>query len=309
MQRRTFLKSSLVASLTSPLLRLSAAAESDPALEKYRRTIGLQLYTLRNQMAEDERGTLQAVADAGYQQVEMMDAVTGGSIAKTARELGLDVTSAFLNFATIVSPESDAPSEDDTLKAAEALGLEHLVFGYVDHDHRKTADQYKMWAGRANDFGRRCKAAGVQLCYHNHSFEFEPLPVGPTEEKGGQGQSGECGFEILIRELDADLVPFELDVFWAQLGGYDPVRTIGRLKGRLSQVHLKDLRADTPTIYDNSRVPATAFEELGDGIVDLRACMWAADEAGAVQCHVEQDQSPDPVASVRKSMAWLSTAD
>ena len=303
--RRTFLQTSFAAVLAAPLTRLAIA--DDPSVRQYRDTIGLQLYTLRGPMAEDMPGTLKAVADAGYKQVELMDAVTGGDIARTARDLGMDVTSAFLNWKTIVRPDdADAPSEEETLDAATAMGLKHLVFGYVDHDSRKTADQYRTWAERANRFGEMCREADVRLCYHNHSFEFEPLPVGsvsPADAKTGP-ESG-CGFEILFEEFDADLVPFELDVFWAAIGGYDPVETLARLTGRLTQVHLKDLQKGTPTIYDNSAVPHEAFQELGDGTVDIAACMAAAAKAGAVQCHVEQDQSPDPVMSITQSMRWL----
>ena len=307
MKRRTFLQTSLAATLASPLARIARAAEADAAVAGYRDNIGLQLYTLRNPMGEDQRGTLEAVAEAGYKQVEMMDAVTGESIAADARDLGMDVTSSFMNWKTLVRPDdADAPSEDETLKVAEKLGLKHLVFGYVDHDSRKTADQYKTWCGRANAFGRRCQDAGIQLCYHNHSFEFEPLPVGTVEPgEATDEQKAQSGFEMMIQEFDGDLVPFELDVFWAALGGYDPVATLERLKGRVSQVHLKDLAADTPTIYDNSAVPHEAFQELGDGTVEIVACMKAAAAAGAQQCHVEQDQSPDPVASVQQSMRWL----
>ena len=297
MRRRTFLKTSFAATLAAPLSRLAAAA--DPTVDGYLKTIGLQLYTLRNQMAEDMPGTLKAVADAGYAQVEMMDAVTGREIAQTARGLGLDVTSAFINFKTITAPGEDgSPSEDDTLRAAEEIGLKHLVFGYIDHESRKTADQYRAHCERANAFGKRCRDAGVKLCYHNHSFEFEPLPV-------GSGGDGPTGFEILRDDLDAELCPFELDVFWAALGGLDPVETLRSLKGRLSQVHLKDLKPGVETIYDNSAVPKDAFQELGDGRLDIAACLKAAAEAGAEQCHVEQDQSPDPLASVKESLAYL----
>ena len=76
----------------------------------------------------------------------------------------------------------------------------------------------------------------------------------------------------------------------------------------MSQVHLKDLKAGIGTIYDEGKVPKDAFQELGDGRIDMESVIKAADAAGVQQCHVEQDQSPNPLASVKQSHDWLSAA-
>ncbi|RMF41204.1 MAG: sugar phosphate isomerase/epimerase, partial [Planctomycetota bacterium] len=97
-----------------------------------------------------------------------------------------------------------------------------------------------------------------------------------------------------------------LDVFWAAIGGWDPVKTLEKLGRRTGQVHLKDLKAGTPIIYDESQVPADAFQEVGDGVIDMDAVMRVATAHGVVQFHVEQDQSPDPLASIRQSRRYAS---
>lgn len=297
MQRRTFLQSSLAASLAAAFPRVGFANAASDAVTKYRDTLGLQLWTVRNQLAEDTKATLKAVADAGYWQVELGNVTENGDVARQARDLGLKVTSAFINWNSICRPEEiksgKAPATKAILDAAKALELKHLVFGYIGKGSRESADQFKAHAASANKFGEQCQKAGIQLSYHNHSFEFGPI------------SGAKNGFEIFVNEFDPKLVPFELDVFWAAIGGYDPVKTLERLSGRVAQVHLKDLKAGVATEYDEGKVPKDAFQEVGDGRIDMAAVIEAAAKAGVVQCHVEQDQSPDPLASIRQSHDWL----
>jgi len=260
------------------------------------KTLGLQLYTLRNQLAKDVPGTIKAVADAGYYQVELMRVVGDEPIFEAARDHGLRVTSAMFDWKTLVSPdEPGVPSFQETLDAAVEQKLEYLVIPYVGKGHRETADQLKALAGRANRAGEACRKAGIQLCYHHHSFEFAKLPDGAT------------GWEVFVREFDPALVKFEIDVFWAAIGGLDPVATIRGLKGRVAQLHLKDLLKGTPTTHDESKVPKDAFQEVGRGIIDWPAVLAAGQFAGATQCHVEQDQSPDPIASIGQSIRYLKS--
>ena len=108
-----------------------------------------------------------------------------------------------------------------------------------------------------------------------------------------------------MEEFDNDLVKFELDVFWAKLGGWDPIETMKKLGDRITQVHLKDPKEGTAVIYDEGKVPAEAFQECGDGSIDMGEVMKLASEIGAVYCHVEQDQSPDPIASIGQSIDYL----
>ncbi|MHB8900242.1 MAG: sugar phosphate isomerase/epimerase family protein [Thermoguttaceae bacterium] len=292
MQRRRFLRTAGAAGLATLLARPLWALS--PKFARYKETMGLQLYTVRNQLKQDLRGTLKSVAAAGYWQVELMDVVADQPTLKAAKEAGLQVTSAFLDWRSLVTPEAEGvPSFDAILEAASGSKLPYLVFGYVGKGFRETADQLKTLAERANRAGEKCKAAGVQLCYHNHAFEFGPLAGGGT------------GWDVFVGEFDPKLVPFELDVFWAAIGGKDPLEMIRSLKGRIVQLHLKDLKAGSATIHDEGKVPPDAFQEVGDGIVEWNSILQAAEETGVAQCHVEQDQSPDPVASIGQSIRYL----
>lgn len=261
----------------------------------YVEQIGLQLYTLRDQMAADSKATLKAVANAGYEQVELMSCDAGAiKVADIAKDFGLNVRCAFLDFWGVTNPDrDDITSVDQTVEFASKIGLDFVVFGYITREERATLDNLKRIAERTNQAGEKLREAGMQLAYHNHAFEFEKL------------EGKQSAMELFEKEFDRDLVQFELDVFWTAIAGHDPMTWMRRLDKRLALVHLKDLLEGTPTIYDEGEVPKEAFQELGDGRLDMPAIMRLAKELGVKHCHVEQDQSPDPIQSVIQSRRYL----
>ncbi|MEL7499570.1 MAG: TIM barrel protein [Planctomycetota bacterium] len=296
MNRRNFIKTTaglsavaLTSTLAQPLLAI-------PDDSKYKETIGLQLWTVRNQLAEDKQKTLKAVADAGYHQVEFGDVSQGVELMPICKELGLKATSSFINWKAICDPKSKGiPTLDEILEDAKKLEMKHLVFGYIGKQLRQTSDQIKSYVEAANKFGEKCSDAGIQLCYHNHSFEFAKLDNDST------------AFDLFINGFDKEHCKFELDVFWVKIGGWDPLDTLKKLNGRVSQVHLKDLKKDAKVCYDEGKVPHEAFKELGNGSIDMAQVLKVSEQVGVEQCHVEQDQSPDPIASIGQSMKHLKS--
>lgn len=287
MNRRRFLYSAALTALaTSPLAR---ALEPNSG---YRRNIGLQLYTLRNELARDTRGTIQEVVAAGYQQGEMFGFPNCDPVIAAAREYGLGLHSSHFQWDTVVNPKDDSYSDfQRILEKANQVGLDHLVIPYLADQDRKSLDDYRRVAAHANKAAALAKKAGIQLSYHNHAFEFEPMDGGTT------------GFDVFTSSFSPDM-QFELDIFWVKVGGVEPVELIDQLSGRVSQLHLKDLKAGLPLPTFGS-VPDDAFQELGNGIIPMEPILIAAKAAGVKHCHVEQDQSPDPMASIRQSMAYL----
>ena len=296
MLRRRFIQTTsgiaaagLVSSLARPLWAF-------PQESIYKETIGLQLWTVRNQIKKNKKKTLKAVADAGYKQVELIDVIDAKEQLPICKDLGLQVTSAFMNWEAICKPKSrKIPTLESIAEAAAAAELKHLVFGYIGKGYREKADQYKSYAETANEFGELLKKSDIQLCYHNHSFEFAKI------------EGEKTGYDFLIEHLDNEKCKFELDVFWAKIGGWDPIETMDTLAGRISQVHLKDLKKDTPVIYNEGKVPKNAFKELGNGSIDLVKILAKAEEIDVEQCHVEQDHSPDPIASVGQSIKYFNS--
>lgn len=290
MKRRQFLSAS-----ASGLMALSASRllALDPD-NRYRKQIGIQLYTLRNQIDNDVEATLRAVADAGYQQVEMYGFPDCQPMIEAAKAAGLAMHSSHFQWNSVINPDDpNVPHFADILDQARDLGLSHLVIPYLEDRNRGNLDDYRQVAERSNRAAELAQQAGIQLAYHNHAFEFKPMNGGKT------------GYDVLIEEFSPQM-KFEVDIFWVRVGGVDPVALIRKLTDRVSQLHLKDLN-DQTTIPSYDGVPEEAFEELGDGTIAMEPVIEVAAEAGVAHCHVEQDQSPDPLASIRQSMAYLKS--
>ncbi len=288
MNRRRFLQ----ATLASSSLALPAfALEAD---NPYRKAIGIQLYTLRNQIKADLAGTMKAVAAAGYRQVEPYGFPDAGAmdLIKAARDNGMEVNSSHFNWESVTDPDKDGvPPFAGILEKAREAGLTHLVIPYLHGNTRETLDDYRRVAERCNAGALAARQAGIQLAYHNHNFEFQPLA------------DGQSGYDIFIESFAPEM-KFEVDVFWVKAGGVEPVDLLRKLKGRVSQLHLKDLKKGIP-LPEYGKLPDDAFKELGNGMIPMEPIIEAAAECGVAHCHVEQDQSPDPIASIGQSMAHL----
>jgi sugar phosphate isomerase/epimerase len=295
MKRRTFLGGAAALALSSNALAdiLRTPFNTLPANNPYLETLGLQLYTVRNELEMDKEATLKAVKDAGYHQVELMNTMDSDEIVTIARDLGLNVTSAFFNWETVANPNENAPTMETVIEKANEIGLKHLVFGYIGPGHRESVEHFKAHADSASIAGEKCLEAGIQLCYHNHSFEFKPLEDDVT------------GFDLFIERFHRDFVKFELDVFWSQIGGWDALRMLDKLDGRVTQVHLKDLKKGTKKEYDEGNVAEKAFQPLGRGSINMKKVIAKCKEIGVEQCHVEQDQSPSPIEEIGVSYVHM----
>ena len=267
---------------------------------RYRQQVGVQLYTLRKEIQRDMKATLKAVAEAGFYQVEPYGFPDCRPMIETAAEFGLKLNSSHFNSDSVVNNDAgDDDSFDAVLEKANDVGLTHLVIPYLPDTFRTSLDDYKRVCENCNRAAEKAKAAGIQLCYHNHAFEFKPLGENPD------ASGPNCGFEVMVEEFSPDM-KFEIDVFWVVVGGKDSAELIQKLGSRVSQLHLKDLNGATELpSYDG--VSNDAFEEIGDGVIDMGPIINAAKEAGVAHCHVEQDQSPDALASIQQSMAYLKT--
>lgn len=290
MNRRTFIRKAAATSIVLSQAGTLLALEAENA---YRKNIGIQLYTLRNELGKDTVGTLKQVAADGYKQVEPYGFPKTDAMISAAKDLGLGVHSAHFEWDAVVNPKDEAMSDfEKNLEKAKNVGLSHLVIPYLQEPNRKTLDDYKRVAAHANKAAAMAKQAGIQLSYHNHNFEFEP-------KEGGQ-----CGYDVFMAEFSPQM-KFEIDVFWVKAGGVEPVALIKKLHGRVAQLHLKDLKDGLKLPSYSTAVPKDAFQELGRGIIPMEPIIVAAKAAGVEHCHVEQDQSPDALASIKQSLDYL----
>lgn len=315
--RRAFLRNSVIAAAGLPLLGCNndpgtntAGNDNTKNQEKmvtdssplpYRETLGIQLWTVRDQMEKDPKTTLDTLRAIGYYQVEFGDTRTVKQHLPLCNDLGLRVHSSFINWNTITggwqyTPEQSPYEFGEVVDNAGEAGLSHLVFGYLRPEERTSADDWKRLADQLNEAGMKCKDNGIQLTYHNHNFEWDPI-------------EGTTGWDILTERMDGDLVPWELDVFWAQIAGQDAKSVMTAAKDRLELLHLKQLHPGTPVVTRIADVPPNAFEELPDGNMPIKELMTFGKELGVTYCMVEQDGNYDTgsLESARKSYDFLMT--
>lgn len=305
--RRKFLQNSFMAASALPWLSTASFnfLQEYPDGPGFLPEIGLQLYTVREQMKQDPESTLQAIADAGYKQVEGGNLLAYPKLLPMLQSSGLILQSSFFPAAVLTGrwdltaagggqkfPENY--TEDSLIEDAMNNDLKYLVFGYLYPEERQTLDDYKRIIEKLNAFGEKCNQANINLCYHNHSFEFKPL-------------EGTVPFELFIQDFGADTVGFELDVFWVSVGGYDPVALLEKLNGRVKLMHLKDKRKGTRNTFDEGKVKSEAFVPLGKGVLDIPTILQTAEQSSVEQCFVEQDQSDDPLASIQQSYQYLES--
>jgi sugar phosphate isomerase/epimerase len=290
MNRRTFIRTTAATSLVFSQTQSLFALEAENA---YRKNIGIQLYTLRNELGRDAAGTLKKVAAAGYKQVELYGFPNADPMIAGAKDAGLEIHSAHFEWDAVVNPKDDAMSDfSRILDKARETGLSQLVIPYLKDSNRKTLDDYKKVAAHANKAAAMAQKAGIQLSYHNHNFEFEPK------------EGGKSGYDVFTEEFSPEM-QFEIDVFWVKAAGINPVELIKKLTGRVSQLHLKDLKEGVKTPSFSSPLPKDAFQPLGAGIIPMEPIIVAAKAAGVKHCHVEQDHSPDALADIARSIDYL----
>lgn len=236
----------------------------------------VQLYTVRDQMSERDQ-TLTRLAEIGYTAVEPYDPMTDPKgFRALADSLGLAVSGAH---AMAMLHESDpAP----VFEAVATLGTDLAILpAGIPAESFTTHDGLKHAADLLNTLAARAAETGLRLGYHNHWWEFEPV------------LGGRHALEILV-ELTAPEVVFEIDTYWAAVGGADPAAVLERLGERVVALHVKD----GPVVKDEPHVA------VGDGAMPVPAIL-AATPAGAWPV-VELDTcATDVFDALGRSLAYL----
>jgi sugar phosphate isomerase/epimerase len=285
--RRSFLKNAALITPAALLLPESIWAE------RKKRAIGIQLYTLRELIAKDPKDVLNKIAAAGYTEIETFGYAAGKyfglsvkDFAAHASSLGLKSPSGhYMPPKFLWGTEEEGKDElKDLIETAQTMQHEYLIFPYLPADKRTSLDDYKRLATKFNEAGEMVKAAGLQLGYHNHDFEFKDY-------------GGTTGYDILTSQTDASLVKFEIDLYWAVFAGQDPKTLFEKLKGRVPLWHVKDM----------DKTDHTKQTEVGNGAIDFKQIFTHAKLSGLKHFYVEQENNyaPDPVGSVGVSAKYI----
>ena len=272
---------------------LSAAA---PALATVRQStlrtalngpVGLQLWSLREYLPKDLRGTLAKVRALGFAEVEGAGlwGATTADLRAALDAAGLRCQSAHLPFERL----RDKPVE--ALAEAKAVGATWAVCPWIPHQGTFTRETALSSAEAFNRFGMAAADAGLRFAYHCHGYEFTPSPEGTL-------------FDTLAGATDAKLVSFQVDVFHTFHGGGDPAAVITRYKGRVPSLHLKDLKKGVVVKAGTAIAPPEDDVPVGSGQVEMAAVLRAAMAAGTSLYYVE-DESRAPLTSIPESLKWL----
>ncbi|MBX2928138.1 MAG: sugar phosphate isomerase/epimerase [Saprospiraceae bacterium] len=291
MDRRKFLRATAVASAG---LAANPFHFCTPALKNDVVEIGLQVYTLREELKTDVEGTLRKVAELGYNYIELFGYREGKYFdysVKDMRQL-LDALSLKVHSAHIptgaAEPQLRGTVTNDLERAVadtKEMGQEYLVCPYLMDFERTSLDDYKRLADTFNRAGETCKEYGIQFGYHNHDFEFFDF-------------DGQKPYDVLLAETDPELVKMELDIYWIKRAGYDHLDYFTRFPGRFPLWHVKDMEDS----------PEKAFAEVGSGVIDWNAAFAAQTTAGMRYFFVEQDVCKrPPLESVAMSYKYLKS--
>jgi sugar phosphate isomerase/epimerase len=241
--------------------------------------IALQLYTVRRLAADDLPGTLRAVAAAGYRAVEIagLPEIASDALAELLNDAGLKSVAAHEGIEHL---REDAGAVADRLTR---LDCPRLIVPWIPEGDRRTVDDVRRFAAELGRFARTFAERGIQLAYHNHSFEFAPL-------------DGTTVWHVLLAEL-APGIELELDVYWAAVGGRDPVAEIRANADRVRLLHMKD-RTPGPEPHD---APA------GEGNLAFPEIIEAGRAAGVEWYIAEQDEPHDALVDIASAYRYLAS--
>jgi sugar phosphate isomerase/epimerase len=293
--RRIFLQQAGLAAAAAFLSPLTSALAAEKAFSL---PVGIQLYTLREQLSKDVKETIAKVAKIGYNQVETFYGYPGKNAAPGFWGLDAKAFKLLLAENHLTSPSGHYNANaffakggnDEILKqhieVAATVGQKYFVIPSIPHDKTKpdTADHYKEVAAKFNHAAELCKKSGLQLGYHNHNFEFRDLGKGVTP------------FDILLKETDPSMVSFELDLFWTVNAGLNPLEMFRLYPGRFKMWHVKDM----------DKADKSVFTEVGTGSIDFKSIFKKAKLSGMEYIFVEQDVIRiDPWESITKSINYI----
>ena len=241
--------------------------------------VGLQLYTVRDEMQRDVAATLARVARIGYKEVEFAG-YFGRSPTDIRALLDADGLTSPSSHVALAALRADTPG---VIAAAKVIGHQFIVVPWIDVEARKSLDDWRGIARTLNGLGALFSAAGLNLAYHNHDFEFARI-------------DGQVPYDVLLAETDPALVAMEMDIYWITKAGFDPLAYFAKYPGRFKEVHLKDSKGP----------PQHEMTSVGEGAINWQQIFAHRSQAGIQHAFVEHDQPKDPYESIEKSYKYLS---
>lgn len=293
--RRSFIKNSAVLLAGSAVLSKKSFAAFKPD-----EIVGIQLYSVRDDMQKDPLGTLTKVAEMGYKNVEhanYIDRKFYGYPAKEFRkvldDLGLKMPSGH----TVMGKNHWDASKNDftdawkyTVDDAAVMGQHYVISPWMDESMRTTYDDLMVYLDVFNKCGDLCMKSGMKFGYHNHWAEF-------TEELNGMKL-----FDIMMKTLDVNKVIMQLDIGNMYIGGAKALDVIGQYPGKFEMIHVKDEIASNNAEKYESTI-------LGKGIIPVKEVLDICRATGGTKVYIiEQEayQGKAPIDCIKEDLEIIS---
>ncbi len=239
--------------------------------------IAVQLYTLRAETARDLPGTLRSVSTAGYRAVEL----AGLPPIEPERLRDLLAAEGLRPVAAHESIETLRVDIGAVLDRMTTVGCPRVIVPWLPDEERSDPAGVRRLADELGAIARVCAGRGISLGYHNHAFEFAAL-------------DGTTVWEVLLDALPLE-VELEIDVYWAAIGGRDPVEVIRAAGERVRLLHMKDM---APGSERGDVTP-------GDGTLPWPEIVAAGTAAGVDWYVVEEDNPKDAIAEIARGLDFL----
>ncbi|MCL6260725.1 sugar phosphate isomerase/epimerase [Aquiflexum sp. TKW24L] len=293
--RRKFIKLSaaLSAGAFLPLQFCSPKKESDTLMEAEIDALpgildnfGLQLYSVKEKMAEDPVATIKAISKFGYTQIEGFDDGKGifwgmknTEFKSLTDDLGLDFFASHTD--TYENLEKQA-------EEAAAIGMKYLINPWVGP--QKSMDDFKRITDDFNKHGEICKKHGIRFAYHNHGYTFIDV-------------DGQIPHDYMLNNTDPGLVDFEMDTYWVYTAGKDPIEYIKKYPNRFTLGHVKDKSGELEFSEPNGSTI------IGTGIMDFPSILRAGMDNGMDYFIVEQERfdGTNPMEAAEKNAAFMKS--
>lgn len=269
-------------------LALAGFATCDSHAAPFDAPVGLQLYSLRADFAKDVPGTLKKVQALGFKNVEL--AGTYGLAPEKFKELleryKLTAVAGHFPYERF-QKEPEAVAQD-----AKALGLKYVGVAWIPHQGEFGEKACREAIAVFNRAGEVLARHGMKFFYHQHGYEFRPF---------GQGTL----MDLMMDQTNPKTVAFEMDIFWVQYPGQDPVKWLEKYPDRWELMHLKDLKKGVPTGDLSGHADVRYDVALGQGQMNMPAILRAAQEAG-VKYYFIEDESPAVSEQLPVSLEYLA---
>lgn len=253
------------------------------AAAKPKGLLGVQLYSVRDDMKKDPTGTLKQVAAMGYKNVEHANYVDrkfygfpASEFKKLLNDLGLKMPSGH----TVMGKGHWDDSKKDftdawkwTVEDAATLGQHYVISPWLDESMRRNYDDLKRYMEVFNKSGELCKKSGMKFGYHNHDFEFS------------QKMNDETVFDVILKNTDPALVAIQLDMGNMYNAGAHAMDVLKKYPGRFESMHVKD---EIKSSGGRERFDSTI---LGTGVINVQEVLEYGRKYGGTKYFIVEQES------------------